>query len=52
MKDYGHELKEGSFSLGVRGKNITMRLSKYQSRLPRKAVQCPSLVSRPDRIKP
>jgi len=39
----GCKLKEGSFRLSIRKKFFTMRVVKHWNRLPREAVDAPSL---------
>jgi len=39
----GFKLEEGSFRLDVRGKFFTMRVVRCRHRLPREAVDAPSL---------
>ncbi|KFR05966.1 hypothetical protein N306_14240, partial [Opisthocomus hoazin] len=39
----GFKLKEGRFKLGIRKKFFTMREARHWNRLPREAVDAPSL---------
>ncbi|KFW96209.1 hypothetical protein N336_01769, partial [Phalacrocorax carbo] len=39
----GFKLKEGRFRLDIKRKYFTMRVVKHQNRLPREAVDAPSL---------
>ncbi|KFP50174.1 hypothetical protein N323_12460, partial [Cathartes aura] len=39
----GFKLKEGSFGLDIRKKFFTMRVMRHWNRLPREAVDAPSL---------
>ncbi|KGL90008.1 hypothetical protein N301_04699, partial [Charadrius vociferus] len=39
----GFKLKEGRFRLGIRKKSFTIRVVKHWPRLPREAVDAPSL---------